>query len=202
MRTPISCCLVPPPMNRRSRTISDQVSLTGMTFYGYRFCGQGGLGYWQFRWIWPCNCRGVLGVGCKRHVERHKAAELETALEGLKDRFENVEARVADISTSAGVEDLIDETQQRFKSIDILINNAGIALGGPVILIDIEIFRKQFEVNFFGLIAVTKAYLPLLGACKGSNNQGKIINISSVSGRRSYPFIAHYTASKFAVEAY
>ena len=82
------------------------------------------------------------------------------------------------------------------------MNNAGIALGGPVTLIDIEIFRKQFEVNFFGLIEVTKAYLPLLGASKGSNNQGKIINISSVSGRRSHPFIAPYTASKFAVEAF
>ena len=83
-----------------------------------------------------------------------------------------------------------------------LVNNAGIALGGPVTLIDIEIFRKQFEVNFFGLISVTKAFLPLLGANKESNNQGKIINISSVSGKRSYPFIAPYTASKFAVEAF
>ena len=83
-----------------------------------------------------------------------------------------------------------------------LINNAGIALGGPVTLIDTEVFRKQFEVNFFGLIDVTKACLPLLGARKGSNNQGKIINISSVSGKRSYPFIAPYTASKFAVEAF
>ena len=83
-----------------------------------------------------------------------------------------------------------------------LVNNAGIALGGPVTLIDTEIFRKQFEVNFFGLIDITKACLPLLGASKGSNNQGKIINISSVSGKRSYPFIAPYTASKFAVEAF
>ena len=52
------------------------------------------------------------------------------------------------------------------------------------------------------MINVTKAYLPLLGARKNANNQGKIINISSVSGKRSYPFIAPYTASKFAVEAF
>ena len=83
-----------------------------------------------------------------------------------------------------------------------LVNNAGIALGGPVTLIGTEIFRKQFDVNFFGLIDVTKAYLPLLGAHKKSQNQGKIINISSVSGKRSYPFIAPYTASKFALEAF
>ena len=83
-----------------------------------------------------------------------------------------------------------------------LVNNAGIALGGPVTLIDTKVFRKQFEVNFFGLIDMTKACLPLLGASKGSNNQGKIINISSVSGKRSHPFLAPYTASKFAVEAF
>ena len=83
-----------------------------------------------------------------------------------------------------------------------LVNNAGIALGGPVTLIDTEVFRKQFEVNFFGLIDVTKAYLPLLGASKESSEQGKIINISSISGKHSHPFIAPYTASKFALEAF
>ena len=88
------------------------------------------------------------------------------------------------------------------ESIAGLVNNAGIALGGPVTLIDTEVFRKQFDVNFFGLIDVTKAYLPLLGASKESSEQGKIINISSISGRRSHPFMAPYTASKFALEAF
>jgi len=83
-----------------------------------------------------------------------------------------------------------------------LVNNAGIAIGGPISLIDTEVFRKQFDVNFFGLIDVTKAFLPLLGAYKGSPNQGKIINISSVSGKRAYPFVGPYTASKFALEAF
>ena len=69
-------------------------------------------------------------------------------------------------------------------------------------LIETDVFRKQFDINFFGLIDVTKAFLPMLGANKSSKCQGKIINISSVSGKRSYPFIAPYTASKFAVEAF
>ena len=75
-------------------------------------------------------------------------------------------------------------------------------MGGPVTLIDTEVFRQQFEVNFFGLIEVTKSFLPLLGAVKGSPAQGKIINISSISGRRANPFVAPYTASKFAVEGF
>ena len=83
-----------------------------------------------------------------------------------------------------------------------LINNAGIALGGPISLIDTEVFRKQFDVNFFGLIDVTKVFLPLLGIKKEAKIKGKIINISSVSGKRAYPFVAPYSASKFALEAF
>ena len=83
-----------------------------------------------------------------------------------------------------------------------LVNNAGVAMGGPINLIDTDVFRKQFEVNFFGLIEVTKTFLPMLGAVKNSMQQGKIINISSVSGRRAHPFVAPYTASKFAVESF
>ena len=83
-----------------------------------------------------------------------------------------------------------------------LVNNAGVAMGGPVTLIDTDVFRKQFDINFFGLIDVTKAFLSMLGASNNSKRQGKIINISSVSGKRAHPFVAPYTASKFAVEAF
>jgi NAD(P)-dependent dehydrogenase (short-subunit alcohol dehydrogenase family) len=62
-------------------------------------------------------------------------------------------------------------------------------LGGPVTRIDTEVFRKQFDVNFFGLIDVTKAYLPLLGASKESSEQGKIINISSINGCERLPLM-------------
>ncbi len=117
----------------------------------------------------------------------------------------NFHPLIFDVTDSKAILENIEKVKNDLKpgeSIAGLINNAGIALGGPVTLIDTEVFRKQFEVNFFGLIDVTKACLPLLGARKGSNNQGKIINISSVSGKRSYPFIAPYTASKFALEAF
>ena len=117
----------------------------------------------------------------------------------------NFHPLIFDVTDSKAIAENIEKVKNDLKpgeSLAGLINNAGIALGGPVTLIDTEVFRKQFEVNFFGLIDVTKACLPLLGARKGSNNQGKIINISSVSGKRSYPFIAPYTASKFALEAF
>ena len=83
-----------------------------------------------------------------------------------------------------------------------VINNAGIALGGPVRYLDVDIFRKQFEVNFFGLIEVTKCFLELLIESNKYKMKNKIINIGSISGKRSYPFVGPYTASKHALECF
>jgi NAD(P)-dependent dehydrogenase (short-subunit alcohol dehydrogenase family) len=77
-----------------------------------------------------------------------------------------------------------------------LVNNAGISSPGPVELLDLDEFRKVFEVNVLGVVAVTKAFLPLL-----KESRGRIVNMSSVSGRIATPFTAPYAASKFALEA-
>tara|TARA_B100000959_G_C14887331_1_gene585154 strand:+ start:143 stop:997 length:855 start_codon:yes stop_codon:yes gene_type:complete len=83
-----------------------------------------------------------------------------------------------------------------------VINNAGIALGGPVRYLDVDIFRKQFEVNFFGLIEVTKTFLDLMIDSNNYKMKNKIINIGSISGKRAYPFVGPYTASKHALEGF
>jgi len=82
-----------------------------------------------------------------------------------------------------------------------LINNAGIAVGGPFMDVDIEEFRYQFEVNVIGLVKVTQAFLPLLGA-RGVHGSlpGKIIQISSIAGIVAMPFLSPYVGSKHAVE--
>lgn len=82
-----------------------------------------------------------------------------------------------------------------------LVNNSGIAVSGPLQHISIDKFREQQEVNVIGLLQVTQAFLPLLGAVKHQTDKpGKIINISSVGGRLSRPFYGPYNASKHAVE--
>tara|TARA_X000001036_G_scaffold16305_1_gene13716 strand:+ start:671 stop:1516 length:846 start_codon:yes stop_codon:yes gene_type:complete len=86
--------------------------------------------------------------------------------------------------------------------IDCLINNSGIALGGPSLHLSTEVFKEQFEVNLFGVVSVTNIFSKLLGAYRDSSHSGKIIMISSVSGKRSYPFVGPYTASKHALEGY
>ena len=86
--------------------------------------------------------------------------------------------------------------------VDCLINNSGIALGGPSLHLSREVFKEQFDVNLFGVVSVTNIFSKLLGAYKNSTHSGKIIMISSVSGKRSYPFVGPYTASKHALEGY
>ncbi|MDZ5473876.1 oxidoreductase [Bacillus sp. 31A1R] len=83
-------------------------------------------------------------------------------------------------------------------SVDVLINNAGFAGAGFVEEIPLDEYRKQFETNFFGLIAVTQACLPFMR----EKQKGKIINISSISGRVGFPGISPYVASKHAVEGF
>ena len=77
-----------------------------------------------------------------------------------------------------------------------LINNAGIAVGGMLEFLPLHELRRQFEVNVFGQIAVTQAFLPALRKARG-----RIVNISSASGLISSPFTGAYAASKFALEA-
>jgi NAD(P)-dependent dehydrogenase (short-subunit alcohol dehydrogenase family) len=82
-----------------------------------------------------------------------------------------------------------------------LVNNAGVALAGPLLELPIEDFRRQIEVNLVGVVIVTKAFAPLVGSdpqLKGS--PGRIVNIGSVGGRNALPFMAPYHASKFALE--
>ena len=77
-----------------------------------------------------------------------------------------------------------------------LVNNAGIAGGGPLEYVRLDEFRYLFEVNVFGLLGVTQAFLPLL-----HQGRGRIVNIGSIAGKVTTPLLGPYCASKHAVEA-
>jgi NAD(P)-dependent dehydrogenase (short-subunit alcohol dehydrogenase family) len=77
-----------------------------------------------------------------------------------------------------------------------LVNNAGIAVAGPLEFLPLAELRRQIEVNVIGQVATTQAFLPLL-----RRGKGRIVNIGSDAGRLSMPFLAAYCASKFALEA-
>lgn len=81
-----------------------------------------------------------------------------------------------------------------------LINNAGISDPGPLAALSPEVLRRHFEVNVVGVLHMVQAFLPLLRGVS-PRRPGRIVNISSVSGRIAYPFMGPYAASKHALEA-
>ncbi|HEX2413323.1 MAG TPA: SDR family oxidoreductase [Solirubrobacteraceae bacterium] len=80
--------------------------------------------------------------------------------------------------------------------LQVLVNNAGVAVSGPVEVVPVEEWRRQLEINLIGQVAVTRALLPaVLRAC------GHIVNMSSIGGRVTNPLFGPYSASKFGLEA-
>jgi NAD(P)-dependent dehydrogenase (short-subunit alcohol dehydrogenase family) len=78
-----------------------------------------------------------------------------------------------------------------------LVNNAGISVDIPLECVDIDLLRRQMEVNAIAPVAVTQAFLPLLRRARG-----RVVNVSSVNGRVASPFSGPYCMSKFALEAF
>lgn len=87
---------------------------------------------------------------------------------------------------------------KKINRVDLLINNAGYANGGFVEEIPVEEYRKQFETNLFGAISSTQLVLPYMRVQKN----GKIINISSISGQVGFPGLSPYVSSKYALEGW
>lgn len=82
-----------------------------------------------------------------------------------------------------------------------LVNNAGIAVAAPMLYLKPDDFRRQLEINVTGQLIVTQAFTPLLGADRSLNGKpGRIVNITSVSGKNGSPFLGAYAASKHALE--
>ena len=102
-----------------------------------------------------------------------------------------------DVTSNDDIASVLARIAEDVGGLEGLVNNAGITVGAPVELLNEEDWRHQFEVNFFGLVNLTKAALPLV-----SNVDGRFVHIGSISGRIAVAGIGPYAASKHAVEAF
>lgn len=92
----------------------------------------------------------------------------------------------------------VQEIIEKHGRIDVLVNNAGMAIGGFTEEVALEDWKQVMETNFYSVVALTREVLPHMRAARS----GKIINVSSVSGRFGFPGYGAYAASKFAVEGF
>jgi NAD(P)-dependent dehydrogenase (short-subunit alcohol dehydrogenase family) len=104
--------------------------------------------------------------------------------------------RVLEVTDDAAVLAVVAEVEARIGPIDVLVNNAGYGHEGTIEESPLEDLRKQFEVNVFGAVAVIKAVLPYMR----QRRQGHILNITSMGGMVTFPGLAYYHGSKFALE--
>jgi NAD(P)-dependent dehydrogenase (short-subunit alcohol dehydrogenase family) len=123
----------------------------------------------------------------------------EDSLQALSAEYPSVQPIVLDVTDRASIDQAALEAHRATDGhgLDVLVNVAGILILGPVEAVPDDLVRAQFEVNLFGLLAVTRALVPPMRE-RGS---GRIVNISSVLGRFTLPGSGVYSGSKFAVEA-
>jgi NAD(P)-dependent dehydrogenase (short-subunit alcohol dehydrogenase family) len=139
--------------------------------------------------------KAVLERGYRAVVTARNPAKVEDIVAGHQDRALVLEV---DVTDSVEVDAAVKSAEQHFKRIDVLVNNAGIGYFGAVEESDEAEVRRMFEINFFGLSRMTRTVLPIMRA----QRSGHIVNISSIGGLRSFPTLAYYHATKYAVEGF
>jgi NAD(P)-dependent dehydrogenase (short-subunit alcohol dehydrogenase family) len=119
----------------------------------------------------------------------------EVDAEALRS-VDGIEPCILDITSDADVAAIADRVDRDRRPLRALVNNAGIAVNAPLEVLPIAQWRRQFDVNLFGHIAMTQALFPAL-----LNSSGTVVNISSIGGKVALPTYGAYAGSKFAMEA-
>jgi NAD(P)-dependent dehydrogenase (short-subunit alcohol dehydrogenase family) len=144
----------------------------------------------------------LVGHGWRVFAGVRKVADAES----LRQEFgEMVVPLLFDVTDADAVRQAAEETRVKLegRTLKGLVNNAGLALGGPLAHQPIDQIRWVLDVNVLGAARVSQAFIPLLGADPSlTGGPGRIVNITSVAGRLAAPFLGDYAMSKHALEAF
>lgn len=124
-----------------------------------------------------------------------KKQDVEAWHQASIDGVEPLQLEVTDRDSIAAALGRVEESLAG-KTLDAIVNNAGIAVTCPLEFVDLDAMRMQFEVNVFGVAAVTRCFLPLI-----RRPGGRVVNVSSGAGKIAPPLLGPYAASKHALEA-
>lgn len=139
--------------------------------------------------------RGYHVIATMRNEKRQEELLQVASQNGLRQQ---IECLPLDVTDDHKIQDTVQKIIECHGRIDVLINNAGISPGGFIEEFPLEDWDHVMKTNFLGIVALTREVLPHMRAAKS----GKIINISSVSGRLGFPGYGAYAASKYAVEGF
>lgn len=158
----------------------------------------------------------ILITGATAGIGRHAALELlrqghhviatgrrEAALASLKTEGEKLSGRIdvlaLDVTSSESVAAAVTKVDALTagRGLDVLVNNAGYGQMGPVEEVTDADLRRQYDTNVFGLMSVTRAFLPKMRA----RGEGRVVNVGSIGGRYTFPLMGAYNSTKYAVES-
>jgi NAD(P)-dependent dehydrogenase (short-subunit alcohol dehydrogenase family) len=139
--------------------------------------------------------RGYRVVATMRNLTRRERLDQAAASANIADR---IDVRQLDVTKPESIAEAVASAVREHQHIDVLVNNAGFPLAGFAEDVHPAELREQFDTNFFGHVAVTKAVLPTMRALRS----GHVIMVSSVAGRTGQPSLSSYCSSKFALEGW
>ena len=139
--------------------------------------------------------RGWRVLATMRDLSRRDKLEAAARNSGV---LEQIEFHALDIKNSDQIAATAELTSKRTEPLHALVNNAGFAVPGFAEDVTVAELREQFDTNFFGSVAVTRALLPQMR----KQGFGHVLMISSISGRLGFPGVSSYSSSKFALEGW
>jgi dehydrogenase/reductase SDR family member 7B len=143
-------------------------------------------------------CAFVFGAqGAKILITGRSQVKLDNVLHRLQNQGVDAIGVLADAGSLEDNQRMADEAVRHFGRIDILINNAGISMRALFEDLDLEVFHKVMDTNFWGSVYATKFCLPQI-----MKNKGSIVGVSSINGYRGTPARTAYTASKYAMNGF
>lgn len=147
-------------------------------------------------------------TGFGRELSKHAASlgyrvavgarKTEDVQDIIDEYPENTMAVKLDVTIASQIKDSVMHIMEKWGSIDVLVNNAGIGYFGAIEESEEEEVRRMFEINFFGLAKMTQEVLPVMR----KQRSGHIVNIASIGGLRAFPAVGFYNATKFAVDGF
>jgi NAD(P)-dependent dehydrogenase (short-subunit alcohol dehydrogenase family) len=132
-------------------------------------------------------------------LSARRPEKLEEAAEQLRGNGAEIEAVPANMADEDAIKRLAEKHKERFGRCDVLVNNAGIGIGGPIAEAETKKLDLQLDVNLRAVYLMTRECLPMLKEAGGEHQKALIVNTASIAGKSGQGWLAAYSATKFGV---
>ena len=132
-------------------------------------------------------------------LSARRPEKLEAAAAELSDEGIELEAVAANMAREEDITALVSAHRERFGRLDVLVNNAGVGIGGPVAEIETKKLDMQLDVNLRALFLCTREALPMLKEAGAEHGKALVVNTASIAGKHGQGWLAAYSASKHGV---